>query len=367
MWSPQVLDAGPRGAANLEAMAVLSTGKKQKVCFFKGDDTPIGSHTVYDFDGEAQDVGMVQTWNQCEQMLLTSQNKPHSILLMDTEKGQCMSELSMRRQQRGWNLQVESITPMMKFDQYKSSNEYQLFGVGDEGHTVFAMNHDSRVGENVEEHVIRADSHRKYKSKFTFTCHAQTKGGYLALGRSDGAVALYDAIMKSENASCVIDSMPGPVTSIDVAADGSMIVWTTPDFVFFTCPADGNWTKTKASKPAVLKLDMSEADQETLSGEYLEGEGIELWRPVKFDASTAKDEHGLREREIISYSGAVQMRWNVRQAKAAWQSLSDDDGAPSFFCGVATKMEGAVVSHITANDDMDVVALENEIVKSLTF
>ena len=63
------------------------------------------------------------------------------------------------------------------------------------------------------------------------------------LGRTDGAIALYDAIMQSEKAACVLDGMPGPVTSIDVAADGSMVVWTTPEFVFFSCPSETNWPR----------------------------------------------------------------------------------------------------------------------------
>ena len=56
--------------------------------------------------------------------------------------------------------------------------------------------------------------------------------------------------------------MPGPVTSLDVSADGSMIVWTTPAFVFFACPSEGNWEKGgKASKPLVLTLSISAADE----------------------------------------------------------------------------------------------------------
>ena len=38
----------------------------------------------------------------------------------------------------------------------------------------------------------------------------QTKAGYLVLGRTDGGVALYDAIMKSENASCAAARRPTP-------------------------------------------------------------------------------------------------------------------------------------------------------------
>lgn len=258
----QILDAGPRGAANLEAMSALSTGKRGKLCFFKGDEggTPIGSHTVFDFSGHQQNVGMVQTWNQCQQMVLTTEDKPESLLLMDTETGSTLSELEMRRQQRNWKLSIDSVTPMQKFEQYKATNEYSLFGLGDGGKTVFALNHDSRAGENVEEFIIRADSSRKYKS-YTFTCHAQTRAGNLALGRTDGGVALYDAIMQSENASCVLDGMPGPVTSLDVAADGSMIVWTTPEFVFFSSPSEEHWTKgKKVGKPAVLPLAVAPAD-----------------------------------------------------------------------------------------------------------
>eukprot|EP00966_Prymnesium_polylepis_P279706 6461956-Prymnesium_polylepis.1 len=155
--TPQILDAGPRGGAMTDIMSALSTGGKKKLCFFKGDDegTAIGSHTVYDFGGEAQSVGMVQTWNQCNEMLLTSMDKPSAVLLMDTETGATKSELSVKRQQKNWTLQVDSITPMQKFEQYKSTLEYQLYGLGDDGHTVFAMNHDSRMGENVEEYVIR--------------------------------------------------------------------------------------------------------------------------------------------------------------------------------------------------------------------
>ena len=263
--TPQQLDAGPRAGAQ-EVMSALSTGGKKKLCFFKGDaeGTPIGSHTVFDFAGEEQSVGMVQTWNQCNEMILTSMDKTDAMLIMDTERGATKAELNLRRQQKNWNMTVDSITPMQKFAQYQQSKEYQLFGLGDAGKTVFALTHDSRAGENVEEFVIRAavwsnawlaaahaaahrtrsppicsgfppgpkhvqgprrvvaeeraaeecagcpkssistvlrrtgaDSHRKYKS-YTFTCHSQTKAGFLALGRTDGAIALYDFIMKDE-------------------------------------------------------------------------------------------------------------------------------------------------------------------------
>ena len=184
-------------------MSALSTGGKKKLCFFKGDaeGTAIGSHTVFDFAGEEQSVGMVQTWNQCNEMILTSMDKRDAMLIMDTERGATKAELNLRRQQKNWNMTVDSITPMQKFSQYQQSNEVQLFGLGDAGKTVFALTHDSRAGDNVEEFVIRADSHRKYKS-YTFTCHSQTKAGYLALGRTDGAIALYDFIMKDEKAAC---------------------------------------------------------------------------------------------------------------------------------------------------------------------
>lgn len=155
--SPQILDAGPRGAANLENMAALSQGSRKTISFFKGDagGTPIGSHMVFDFNGEQQSVGMVQTWNQCNDMLLTSLDKRQSVLLMDTETGATKSELSLRRQQKNWNLDIESITPQQKFEQYRQTNQYTLFGLGDGGHTVFALSHDARAGENVEEMVIR--------------------------------------------------------------------------------------------------------------------------------------------------------------------------------------------------------------------
>jgi len=372
-------------------MSALSTGKRGTIQFFKGDEggTPIGGHTVFDFSGAQQSIGMVQTWNQCEQMLLTSMDKASSVLLMDTETGSTMSELALRRQQKNWNLSIDSITPMQKFEQYKQAQEYNLFGLGDGGKTVFALTHDSRAGENVEEHVIRADACRKYKS-YTFSCHAQTKGGYLALGRTDGGVALYDAIMKSENASCVLDGMPGPVSSIDVAADGSMAVWTTPEFVFFTCLTSAHWEKGhRPGKPAILRLDVRDADMEAALGANGNGqasgaddddEAVAHWMPVRFDAATARDDVGVHEREIITYAGATQFRWNVRQAKAAWQLLDDakkqsaDAGAagggvaaPEPLYATATAIGGPVFRHVTVKEDMDVVALEGEIVKSLHF
>jgi len=377
----QTLDAGPRGASNLEAMSALSTGKKGKLHFFKGDEsgTPIGSHTVYDLHGDKQSVGMVQTWNQCNQMLLTTADKRESVLVMDTETGAAVNELSLRRQQKNWKLSVDSITPMMKFEQYRQTAELGLFGLGDGGNTVFALNHDARAGENVEEFVIKADSSRKYKT-YTFTCHAQTRAGNLVLGRTDGGVALYDAIMQKENASCVLDGMPGPVTSIDVAADGSMIVWTTPEFVFFSRPSEEHWTKgKKVRKPEVLQLALAPAAMAQLSGGGKENGGgaadddepdMPEWTPVRFDAGTAKDEHGLAEREILTYSGAWQVRWSVAAALRAWTALDADEegtGTHPPLHGTATAIGGPVFRHVTVKDDLDVVALEGEIVKSLRF
>ena len=385
----QILDAGPRGASGMEAMSALSTGKKGKLHFFKGDDegTHIGSHTVFDFAGEQQNVGMVQTWNQCEQMLLTSEDKATSVLLMDTETGAALSELSLRRQQKNWNLTVDSITPMQKFEQYKASKEFNLFGLGDDGKTVFALSHDSRAGQNIEEFVIRADSSRKYKS-YTFSCHAQTKGGHLVLGRTDGGVALYDAIMQSEKAACVLDGMPGPVTSIDVSADGSMIVWTTPEFVFFSCPSPAHWESGRkpGGKPAILKLDVRPEDLERMVADETGGAGgppssgddedgadedsLPQWMPAKFDAGTAKDDTGLAEREIITYCGSTQLRWNVEKAKEAWAALDTlEEGAerPAPFYGTAQGVGGPVFRHVTVKDDLDVVALGDEMVRGLRF
>ena len=365
MQSPQILDAGPRGGAGLESMAALSQGSKKTISFFKGDDggTPIGSHKVFDFDGEEQAVGMVQTWNQCNDMLLTSMDKPTSVLLMDTETGATKSELSLRRQRANWNLKVDSITPQQKFEQYRQTNEYQMFGLGDGGQTVFAMSHDARAGENVEQYVISADSSRKYKS-YTFSAHAQTKGGYLVLGRTDGAVALYDYIMQSENASCVIDSHKvGAVTSVDVAADGTMIVWTTAEFVLFTCVNSGHWAKgTNEPKPVVLRLRMSEADEAKYGPD--DGEELAPWGSSKFDATTHRDEHGLYEREIISYRGRLQVRWSVRDARSAWEALSEGEGAASLD-GATTEMSARVNRHMTVGNDKDIVALEGEIVRAL--
>ena len=174
MSERQTLDCGPRGGAGTEVLSALSASKKKSITFFKGDDTRIGEHTVFDFDGEAQSVGMVQTWNQCQNMVLTTEDKPESLLLMDTETGAALSELELRRQQRNWKLSIDSVTPMQKFEQYKSSDVFQLFGLGDDGKTVFGFNHDTRMGANVEEFVVKADSCRKYKT-YTFSCHAQTK------------------------------------------------------------------------------------------------------------------------------------------------------------------------------------------------
>mmetsp|Transcript_41497 Transcript_41497/g.91172 ORF Transcript_41497/g.91172 Transcript_41497/m.91172 type:complete len:515 (+) Transcript_41497:136-1680(+) len=158
---------------------------------------------------------------------------------------------------------------------------------------------------------------------------------------------------------------------IDVAANGSMIAWTTPNFVFFTCPSPENWEKGhKAPKPKVLKLCIRPEDQTAHEDSFaLEEETVRgFWQPVKFDAATAKDEDGLMEREIISYSGKVQMRWNVRQAKAAWQALNDGEpDAPAVFFGAAHVLENNVFRHMTVMDDLDIVALEGEIVRSLHF
>ena len=76
---------------------------------------------------------------------------------------------------------------------------------------------------------------------------------------------------------------------------------------------------------------------------------------------------GLLEREIIAYCGTVQLRWNIKQAKAAWEALSLGEGAPAAFDGVAIDVGGCVRQHMTVGDDIDMVALEGEVVKSLRF
>ena len=77
-----------------------------------------------------------------------------------------------------------------------------------------------------------------------------------------------------------------------------MIVWTTPEFIFFTCPSPDNWEKVrlslqcrrrgvslsalsltaaaqgrKAEKPKILQLSVKSEDQEKLS--LVEQEGDE--------------------------------------------------------------------------------------------
>lgn len=147
--------------------------------------------------------------------------------------------------------------------------------------------------------------------------------------------------MQSENASCVIDSAAvDSVTSIDVAADGSMIIWTTAEFVFFTCVNKGHWSKgTKEPKPAVIKLCMSEADETKFAAEL---KSPPPWRPVKFDAATHKDEHGLYEREIISYFGRLQVRWSVREARRVWEAHTEDNGQPALLEGNTADMQAQV-------------------------
>ena len=322
-------------------------------------------------------------------MLLTTLDKPESLLVMDTERGAVHAELDLKRQQRNWRMSIDSVTPMQKFEQYRATQELVLFGLGDRGQTVFALHHDARAGENVEEHVIKADSCRKYKS-YVFSCHAQTRGGNLVLGRTDGGVALYDAIMQSETASCVLDGTPGPVTSIDVAADGSMICWATPEFVWFSRPSPEHWSKgawKSMGKPAVVQLLLSPEDRARMlldgggdggasssSGDAEAQTPLPEWRSVKFDAGTAKDEAGRAEREIVTYCGSWQVRWPVAKALAAWEALAeaDSEAQPKPLYGIAKKMDANVSRHVTvqsgtAAEDLDVVALEGEIVKSLRF
>ena len=131
LHTPQVLDAGPRGGAAGEVLSALSS--KKQLHFFKGDGEELGTYTAFDIKREAQNVGMVQLWNQSNDMLLTSVDKREAVIVMDTETGQCKSELSLRRQQANWNLRVDSITPMQKFEQYKANQSYQIYGLGDDG------------------------------------------------------------------------------------------------------------------------------------------------------------------------------------------------------------------------------------------
>jgi hypothetical protein len=152
------------------------------------------------------------------------------------------------------------------------------------------------------------------------------------------------------------------------------LVWTTPEFVFFSRPSEEHWTKGKKSgKPAVLQLTLAPDELERVApaGDG-DDESAPTWMPVRFDAGTAKDDPGLAEREIITYCGSWQVRWSVTAALRAWEALdsetdADRGAAPNALNGKATEVGGAVFRHVTVKDDLDVVALEGEIVKSLRF
>jgi len=364
------LDGGPRGTSGSEIMSALGSSRKQRIFFFTGDDKEIGSHAVKDIMGDAQSVDSVVAWSQCREMLLTSADKRQSVLVMDTERGVTKSELSLRRERKNWNMTVDSIAPMQKWEQYNRSDEIHLYGLGDNGRTVFHLHHDSRIRDNVEEHVIAADSCRKYKS-YIFTSQAQTKAGFLALGRSDGAIALYDYVMKSENASCVLDGQPGPVNAVDVSADGRWLVWTTPDFVFFTVLEQTHWSKGKKEKPRIMRLDISDADQAkfglaavNLSAEEEEDDLTVNWLPARFDAGTADlMAADTVEREIISYVKDVQVRWPLKQLLKAY----DAEEATYFGLAKSVTDNGSVAFHRPVLGDVDLVALSGEIVKTLKF
>ena len=63
-----------------------------------------------------------------------------------------------------------------------------------------------------------------------------------------------------------------------------------------------------------------------------------------------------------------QVRWSVAKALKAWEALDQEvEGASGQVFGEATAVGGPVHRHVTVKDDLDVVALEGEIVKSLRF
>ncbi|KAJ1624103.1 hypothetical protein T492DRAFT_277362 [Pavlovales sp. CCMP2436] len=123
------LDGGPRGTSGSEIMSALGSSRKQRIFFFTGDDKEIGSHAVKDIMGDAQSVDSVVAWSQCREMLLTSADKRQSVLVMDTERGVTKSELSLRRERKNWNMTVDSIAPMQKWEQYNRSDEIHLYAV----------------------------------------------------------------------------------------------------------------------------------------------------------------------------------------------------------------------------------------------
>ena len=58
------------------------------------------------------------------------------------------------------------------------------------------------------------------------------------------------------------------------------------------------------------------------------------------------------------------MRWSVRDARSAWEALSEGEGAASLD-GATTEMSARVNRHMTVGNDKDIVALEGEIVRAL--
>ena len=78
-----------------------------------------------------------------------------------------------------------------------------------------------------------------------------------------------------------------------------------------------------------------------------------MWMPARFDAGTARDDHGLSEREIISYCGGTQVRWSVRDVLSTWAKLEasqkEESGPPPpppLYASI-TAVGGSVFRHVT--------------------
>ena len=119
-----------------------------------------------------------------------------------------------------------------------------------------------------------------------------------------------------------------------------------------------------SSPSGLLVADPAPAPSLPLAFRGGSGGELALWGSSKFDATTHRDEHGLYEREIISYRGRLQVRWSVRDARSAWEALSEGEGA-AFLDGATTEMSARVNRHMTVGNDKDIVALEGEIVRAL--
>lgn len=204
---------------------------------------------VRDMNKEAFAPSEMMLYDQDTKLLLLNPNKKGQVYEMDLEYGKVVQEYNAGDA-------VPDIRTLAQKSKYaERTSEAVVLGVN--SNTVFSLD-PRQQGRN------KLAEHKAYKTNNKFSTLATTAAGDVAVGAEDGQIRLYNSISKV--AKTCLPGLGDSITGMDVTADGSYVLATTPHYLLVIPTAVEGQAKSgfaqsitaKADAPIKLVLDPSD-------------------------------------------------------------------------------------------------------------